>query len=227
MRHRLVGFAGPVGVGKNFVANQFENTLLALGGFGIIEQGAFADALKEYCIDILGIDRELVYGSQEQKNTLTEYRWSNMPYHIKFGKEDEDISLQISHQTKNHPLKEFMTVREVLQFAGTELHRNTWDQDIWVKALMRRIDKFQKQFVEVSSFFLVTDVRFPNEAQAILARGGTVYLIHRDGFKASANHVSETHFDQIRQMPGVEPFANHTREQVLADINNLLSKEWE
>lgn len=92
---------------------------------------------------------------------------------------------------------------------------------------MRRIDKFQKQFVEVSSVFLVTDVRFLNEAQAILARGGTVYLIHRDGLKASANHVSETHFDQIRQMPGVEPFVNHTREQVLADINNLLSKEWE
>lgn len=122
MKHRLIGFAGPVGVGKNFVAQQFENTLHALGGFGIIEQGAFADALKEYCIDILGIDRELVYGSQEQKNTLTEYRWSNMPYHLKFGPQDSDISTQVNPQTMRRQ-REFMTVREVLQFAGTELHR--------------------------------------------------------------------------------------------------------
>ena len=41
---------------------------------------AFATPLKEMCVGLFGIPRELVYGTDEQKNTLVEHlRWENMP----------------------------------------------------------------------------------------------------------------------------------------------------
>lgn len=182
---KVIGFSGPRGVGKNYVADQFRDHLQWLGH--VVRMRAFADPLKEYCINILGLKRELVYGDNAAKEALTEYRWEAMPIRA-FA-----------------PCAGYMTVREVLQFAGTELHRNIWGPDIWVNCTRRRIDAAADDYV------LITDVRFANEAKLILDSGGIILMVYRPGGYYTADaHASEDGFDTIMGMPGTFKFPNQT-----------------
>lgn len=67
--------------------------------------------------------------------------------------------------------------RRLLQTLGTEWGRGTLGDDIWIKGLFRRIDKYSE--IVKAANFVVTDVRFANEAQAIRARGGRIVEIVR------------------------------------------------
>lgn len=78
-----------------------------------------------------------------------------------------------------------MTVREFLQKFGTEAVRDNFDRDAWVKALFSDLHH--------SSRWVITDVRFPNEAAAIKDRGGVVVRIKRG--EAVNAHPSETALD--------------------------------
>ena len=78
-------------------------------------------------------------------------------------------------------------VRRLLQVLGTEVGRKMIDNDIWVKMATRDILK--------EDAIVFTDVRFPNEAEAIKSLGGTVWRIERPGIKAINGHASETAMD--------------------------------
>lgn len=76
--------------------------------------------------------------------------------------------------------------RRLLQSLGTEWGRDMIHPEIWVMSTMRRIEGIED--------VVVTDVRFNNEAEAILARGGVVWRVEgraADIGKASASHASE------------------------------------
>lgn len=78
-----------------------------------------------------------------------------------------------------------MTPREILQRVGTECFRQTFDADIWVRAALRDL--------EAGRSYVVTDVRFPNEAQAIKDLGGRIIQITRNGAVGQGmTHASET-----------------------------------
>lgn len=81
--------------------------------------------------------------------------------------------------------------REAYQKIGTDLVRNQWMQDFWVKAAMRRVEKHQLAGRPV----VLADVRFPNEAAAILSLGGEVWRIDRPGLPTEDLHESETALD--------------------------------
>ena len=88
---------------------------------------------------------------------------------------------------KNYPLSDWgMTVREFLQKLGTDCIRKQLHPNAWVKALFA-------DFTE-ESLWVITDVRFPNEAQAIIDRGGILIRVVRDGIPTS-DHESETALD--------------------------------
>src|SRR5690606_37876633 len=83
-------------------------------------------------------------------------------------------------------------VRALLQRAGTEAGRKVLGSDVWVDALFR-------EHADTPAL-VIPDVRFPNEAQAIVDRGGLVIRIDkphqgpaRD--KLGRAHVSETALD--------------------------------
>lgn len=59
--------------------------------------------------------------------------------------------------------------RRLLQSLGTEWGRDMIHPEIWIMSTMRRI--------EGAPDAVITDVRFNNEAEAILARGGSVWRI--------------------------------------------------
>lgn len=84
-----------------------------------------------------------------------------------------------------------ITVGELQQQVGTEAFRS-WDTDVWVKALMADYDADKN--------WVITDVRFPNEAYAIKAAGGIlVRLIGKHtNTKRDPNHISETALDDFQ-----------------------------
>ncbi|MGW6600563.1 deoxynucleotide monophosphate kinase family protein [Streptomyces sp. NPDC055036] len=83
-------------------------------------------------------------------------------------------------------------VRALLQRAGTEAGRRVLGANVWVNAL------FEEH--EDAPALVVSDVRFPNEAQAISDRGGVVIRVERPGYGPRRNeygviHESETALD--------------------------------
>lgn len=75
-------------------------------------------------------------------------------------------------------------VRQLLQRMGTEAGRAIHGQDCWVKIAQRKVEAAPGDVV-------ITDVRFPDEAAAIRAWGGTVIRIDKPGVGPVNGHASE------------------------------------
>lgn len=78
---------------------------------------------------------------------------------------------------------EYLEVRQLMQRLGTEAGRNLLGENFWV-------DQFFA--THLVNNLIITDVRFPNEAEAIKARGGIIVRIERDGYEPVNGHISET-----------------------------------
>lgn len=124
-----------------------------------VHTGGYADELKRLCIRLFGLSYDQCYGSDAAKNTMT----------------------HLVHPETGYP----MTAREVLQYVGTDTVRRI-DPDAWVRALQCTWDEMSAEGFDL---FLVTDVRFPNEVEAIQQEGGKVILLRRG--EGTDRHVSE------------------------------------
>jgi hypothetical protein len=113
----------------------------------------FADYLKDLSINLFGLNAQGVYGTDQQKNELTNIKWENMPFITKKGG--------------------YMTNREFLEQFGTKVVRKI-RTDAWVAATINKIN------YENSQLAIIPDVRFPNEVEAIKASGGIVIRLARD-----------------------------------------------
>jgi hypothetical protein len=96
---------------------------------------------------------------------------------------------QMSDQKEKECVDSFwgLSPRQILQRAGTNAMRKEFSEDIWVKALLRRIANDDDHNV-----FLVGDVRFPNELEAIQKVGGYVVYLSRIDESEDDQHESET-----------------------------------
>tara|TARA_R100001163_G_scaffold12639_1_gene11812 strand:- start:38622 stop:39386 length:765 start_codon:yes stop_codon:yes gene_type:complete len=129
-----------------------------------------ADTLKDLCIKVLGLSYEQAYGSDKDKNSLTEIEWITAP-------------------CKNNKLEGKMTAREVLQYVGTDIFRRL-DPDVWIKSLLRKI---QKDSPEIA---LICDVRFKNEIIKLQEAGGYIVGLTRDPYKKGDAHSSEKEIEE-------------------------------
>lgn len=79
--------------------------------------------------------------------------------------------------------------RRLLQTLGTEWGRELISETMWIDATFRRIEESDWER------HVICDVRFPNEAEAILSRGGHVVRVERLGpaclGEQAAAHASE------------------------------------
>jgi len=82
---------------------------------------------------------------------------------------------------------QFPEVRRLLQDLGVGARTRLGD-DVWVIAALREMDDPNKNYV-------VTDVRFENEATTIKVAGGELWRIQRPGVEAVNRHISETALD--------------------------------
>lgn len=109
---------------------------------------SFADPLKKFCIDVLGLDHNQCYGDSFERNSFTGISWA-------------DISLKFSlpHSDKWKDIGKWdakLRVRDVLQIVGTDVLRNFYE-NIWARAGTITAVKSTKDIVVFS------DTRFPNE----------------------------------------------------------------
>ncbi|WP_054414008.1 hypothetical protein [Hymenobacter sp. DG25A] len=109
---------------------------------------------------------------------------------------------------------------EMLQQVGAALR--AWDYEIWVKAFFARLPKDQ--------FVIIPDVRFPNEAQPILDRGGIMLRVEGDPLHQRGDgtrddsHPSETVMDTYDQFTAVlyNTGSRAELEKQVADMLNQL-----
>jgi hypothetical protein len=98
-----------------------------------------------------------------------------------------------------------ISVREFLQKLGTDAIRDGLHTNAWVNALMSDYKKDLSEcgtskkgtVVKCSKYpnWIITDTRFPNEAEAIKKAGGIVIRVDRPGVKPINDHPSETGLD--------------------------------
>jgi len=142
----IIGICGFIGSGKDTVANMF------------VERGcahdSFASPLKDVCSSIFGWDRSMLEGDTVESR---EFR------------ETPDM-----FWTKKLCVPNF-TPRLALQLMGTEVLRNTFDQDIWLNSLEYRIRKQTKNV----SCTVISDARFRNELDLIKNMGGVIIWVQR------------------------------------------------
>lgn len=81
-----------------------------------------------------------------------------------------------------------VSYREAAQKIGTDLLRDQFMSDIWIKAWQRRATHVSRLSPEV--LIVATDCRFENEVDAIRALGGEVWRVQRPGV-AFDGHASE------------------------------------
>jgi hypothetical protein len=94
----------------------------------------------------------------------------------------------VSDKEARPPVLGGYTVRHALQTLGTEWGRMQIDHDLWVRAAMEKAREALGQTPCARVVF--DDVRFENEAQAILDAGGVIVKIERPGVQGMS-HVSE------------------------------------
>lgn len=177
----IIALSGKKGSGKNTLADPIADYFIdkwadpncwSISG-SVVSMAAFADLIKEFCVDVLGLEPEQCYGSEAKKNAPTKYLWDNTPRH-KGG----------------WGMSGPMTGRDVMQVFGTECVR-TWFGNVWAEATIRKIRTENPQLA------IITDNRFPSEVETILAYPrGHIIRLTRSPYNGDG-HASEISLDDF------------------------------
>ena len=168
-----------------------DTTIQEISGYKIKK---YADKLKDIVCLLIGCTREQLEDREFKEKPIG-------PEWMKWFTEDG-----LPPKNNNAGVGEVLTPRKLLQLLGTDCGRDIIHPDIWVNALfadyrgkdlLRTKDKgifdgcINKELqlsnnvklVKPISNWIITDVRFPNEAKAIKDRGGIVIRVDRNSWK--------------------------------------------
>ncbi len=146
---------------------------------------SFADPLKDFVHNTFGVDLDLMYGSDSDKNTKTHILWDDMPPHIR-SKYSKPKRGSEDYAQASGP----MTIREVLQVFGSDICR-TLDANCWARSLYNKISN------EKHKIAIVTDARFPNEISMGTERGAKVIRLLKKLPVDGVEHPSEVALDDF------------------------------
>jgi hypothetical protein len=167
----IIGISGYSGSGKDLVGTIIQE--ISLNKWHVKK---WAGKLKTIASILTGIPVEN-FEDQEFKKTLLGPEWGTV----------KDIPLNGVPVFADMQFNSLMTVRDFLQKLGTEAIRDSLHENTWVNATM--VD------YTAESNWIITDTRFPNEAEAIKKAGGIVVRINRPGVQPINPHPSETSLD--------------------------------
>lgn len=113
-------------------------------------------------------------------------------------KEGAKIMFDLSEEQVNGNLKEVLdkrwgfTPRQFLQILGTDCCREKFGKDVWIKRMKFWYEKNKTKNVVIS------DIRFPNEAEAVKEMGGILIKITNSNIIPKKDlHISEQLIDKI------------------------------
>ena len=234
----IIGLSGRMGSGKDTVGKIIQYLLCPNVGdvsledvvscddhnWWLEEQSGFdtkkfAGKLKQIGSILSGVPAEK-FEDQEFKKLNMGEEW-NSPYNIPFSGPDF-----VEHDGA-------MTYREFLQRLGTEAMRDGLHTNVWVNALFADYKGFVKEWDEFGNDTLVeypnwiiTDMRFPNEMDAVKQREGITIRVVRNQIKTGnliLEHPSETALDNAEF--DYEIINNGTIKELAEKVQIILIKE--
>jgi hypothetical protein len=148
---QVVGILGFKGSGKD-TAGEY---LVREHGF---EVESFANPLKDLLAAVFGWDRALLEG-----NTTDSRTWRETP----------DVWWEHKLNWSESPYKYLgrFTPRVAMQVIGTDVMREHFDNNLWIKSLESRLRGKER--------VVVTDCRFPNECKLIRQYDGLLFRVKR------------------------------------------------
>lgn len=236
----IIGISGKTGTGKDTVGKIIKQlddicypaiSTITKHDFKIIK---FADALKDIICILTGCTREQLEDINFKNSKLPD-EW-NKPEGVGIY----DIMMNLLYQ-------EVFTYRMLLQYLGTDLLRNQLHENVWVNALFRKYipkvcsgvthcalagkPKISCNLCPEYPNWIITDVRFPNEAKAIKDRNGIIIRINRNLLEDSGlesidlkmQHPSETALDNYNFDYIIDN--NGTIEELIKKVKEILIKE--
>jgi hypothetical protein len=148
------------------------------------EEVVFADPLKQVVEIIFGFDYDMLLGNTPEKRVL--------------------------RNTLRDPIWN-MTPVQAMQQLGTEVFRDNFDKETWVKIAGRKVDNFLSQGKSV----VVSDVRFGNEIEFIRQKGGQIIVLYENA--QDTKILTEEELERIKGTP--EGHASETSFQAHIDYN--------
>lgn len=190
MQH-IIGLTGFAGAGKDTVAD----LLVTHARFRKL---AFADALRAEVANGFGVSMQSLSDPLTKHNPTTALRMRRAPRDFLAS---VVLSLGVASPDHRTPLSdewldEARTPRQILQWWGTE-YRRAQHVSYWTRTMVSRIVGYQR---EGEKRFVITDVRFDNEAQMVRNLGGLLWQVTRPGCDGQAEgaHVSATAGSQFK-----------------------------
>jgi hypothetical protein len=182
----IIGISGRIASGKNTVGDIIEKLCLTNNG-PKFEQKSFAGKLKQIASLLTGIPVE-DFEDQEFKKSYLGAEWGTV----------ESNPLNAVPVFEDVAFNHLMSVRELLQKLGTEAIRDGLHPNAWVNALMCEYKRPKLSEYNPSNW-IITDVRFPNELEAVEDVKGLTLKVIRPVEKSKTParlHPSETSLDK-------------------------------
>lgn len=205
----FIAISGKKGSGKDEFAKQLqmalESSMQSMSAPAcFVDITHFADPLKEMCIQLFGLDRNLVYGSNADKERPTMVMWDGFPFEvrIKYSNQIEMVPNDIRYYNPDGEHEEKvprigpMTHRELLQVMGTDIFRERVYNNIWAEYPFKQPwgSTEQGDVLIPTDVVLIADCRFPNEVAETLKNGGLIVRVNRNTGH-NDTHPSETALD--------------------------------
>jgi len=146
----LIGICGFQSAGKDTIADYLVKE------HGFIKM-SFASKLKDIIATMFGWPRDKLEG-------LT--------------KEDREWREQVDYWWSKTLKMPQLTPRYVMQYFATDLFRNKFHPDIWVKIVENELNKLLEQGTNQN--IVISDCRFENEINMIIRLGGKIIQVYRD-----------------------------------------------
>lgn len=182
---KILGLCGLAGAGKDTVASFFMER-------GWIRVG-FADALYKEVAEAFGVSVAFLGNRETKEQPLPQMaliNCKNKEFIKVFMREvmnNQEGSKMVSDDLIKE-LEKFQSPRVILQKWGTEFRRANYGDDYWRSQLAELFEKHPQEN------FIITDVRFPDEAKLIEQYGGLNARVIRPGIStltSSTSHSSE------------------------------------
>ena len=232
----LIAISGKKQSGKNAIAkiiNQLTNNKY--------EEKCFAYKLKDIICILIGCTREqLENESFKSKELGKEWWYWYMELDGGYSPIILDYLTTTKKQLKNYEGLELIkpTPRFLLQSIGTNLFRNQLHPEIWVNALMSEYQPSQllvakirrkgfgispQKLEESLPNWIITDMRFLNEMEAVKSRKGITIRVNRNLEESKNQHESETELDSAEFDYVIDN--NGTIEELIEKVREILIKE--
>jgi hypothetical protein len=188
----LIGISGKKQVGKNTLADILTEELNK--EFLNFKQKSFAANVKKILAILIGVSVESME-NEDVKNMKLPDIWEtyglvreNSKRVLFFPSTLEEITLQQKFFKGSSIVNNHMTIRQALQYIGTDLFRTHFNKDTWINSLFNNYNSHTSNWV-------ITDIRFKNELECIKKHNGFSILISRDICNNKDTHSSEIGLD--------------------------------